>query len=77
MDGVAEVTGGRTLHLRYPGGEQTIEVDTGVRVTELVQGDRTLLVPGTVITVRAIRNPADTLTAVSIQAQKGGVKPLP
>ena len=77
VDGVAEVTGGRTLHLRYPGGEQTIEVDTGVRVWSLIQGDRTLLVPGAVVTVRAVRGPGNILAAVSIQAEKSGIKPLP
>ena len=77
VDGVAEVTNGRILQLRYPGGEQTIEVDRGVRVWGLVQGDRTLLVPGAVVTVRAVRGPGDILAAVSIQADKSGIKPLP
>ena len=77
VDGVAEVTGGRALHLRYPGGEQTIEVDKGVRVWSLTQGDRTLLVPGAEVTVRAVRGTGDILAAVSIQAEKGGIKPMP
>jgi hypothetical protein len=76
VDGVAEASGGRALHVRYPGGEQTIEVAPDVRVVELVVGDRSLLVPGAAVTVRATRT-GDALTAVSIQAEKDGVKPLP
>ncbi len=76
VDGVAEVTGGRTLHLRYAGGEQTIEVGPDVRVVGLLLGDRSLLVPGAAVTIRAART-GDALTAVSIQAEKDGVKPLP
>ncbi len=77
VDGVAEATGGRTLHLSYPGGEQTIQVDAGVPILSLTQGDRTLLVPGAAVTVRAVRGAGGILSSVSIQAQKGGVKPLP
>lgn len=76
VDGVAEASGGRDLHVRYPGGEQTIEVAPDVRVVELIVGDRSLLVPGAAVTIRATRN-AGELTAVSIQAEKDGVKPPP
>jgi hypothetical protein len=65
------------LHLRYDGGEQTIEVGPGVRVVELVQGDRSLLVPGAHVTVRGAAGPGDVVTAVSIEAEKNGVEPLP
>jgi hypothetical protein len=77
VDGVAGVADGRTLRLRYPGGEQVIEVAPDVRVVELVPGDRSLLVPGAAVTVRALRTADDHLTAVSVQAEKDGVKPLP
>ncbi len=77
VDGVAEAPDGRTLHLRYAGGEQSIEVGPGVRVVGLVPGDRSLLVPGAAVTVRAIPGAGDALTAVSVQAEKDGVKPLP
>ena len=76
VEGTAALGAGRSLHLRYPGGEQTIEVGPDVRVVELVPGDRTLLVPGAEVTVRATEA-AGTVTAVSIQAQRDGVKPLP
>jgi len=76
VDGIAEASGGRELRLRYPGGEQTIEVAPDVRVVELIVGDRSFLVPGATVTVRAIRD-GDVLTAVSVQAEKDGVKPPP
>ena len=77
VDGVADASDGRTLHLRYPGGEQTVQVGPDVRVVGLVAGDRSLLVPGAAVTVRAVPGAGDTLTAVSVQAEKDGVKPLP
>ncbi len=76
-DGVADVPDGRTLHLRYPGGEQTIEVGPGIRVVGLVPGDRSLLVPGAAVTVRAMVAADGTMTAMSVSAEKDGVKPLP
>ena len=76
VDGVAAAADGRSLHLRYKGGEQTILVGPGVRVVELIPGDRSLLVPGAAVTIRATRA-GDALTAVSLQAEKDGVKPLP
>ena len=77
VDGVATVADGRTLHLRYPGGEQEIEVAPDVRVVGLLPGDRSLLVPGAAVTVRATQGSDDRLTAVTVQAEKNGVKPLP
>ncbi len=77
VDGIASVADARTLRLRYPGGEQEIEVGPDVRVVGLLPGDRSLLAPGVAVTVRALRADDDRLTAVSIQAEKDGVKPLP
>ena len=76
-DGVAAAADGRTLHLRYPGGEQEIEVAPDVRVVGMLPGDRSLLVPGAAVTVRAMQGGDDSLTAISVQAEKNGVKPLP
>ena len=77
VDGIATAADGRTLRLRYPGGEQQIEVAPDVRVVGLLPGDRSLLVPGAAVTVRATQGDDDRLTAVSVQAEKNGVKPLP
>ena len=64
VDGIAEVSDGRVLKLRYPGGEQAIEVGPGIRVVGMVPGDRSLLVPGAAVTVRASRAADGALTAV-------------
>ena len=77
VNGVVRQEDGRVLHLQYPGGEQAVEVGPDVRVVGLIAGDRALLVPGAAVTVRAIVREDRTHTAVSIQAEKDGVKPLP
>ena len=76
VDGVAEATGGRSLRVRYPGGEQVLEVAPDVRVVEVLLADRSLLVPGAAVTVRAVRS-GTLLTAVAVQAEKDGIKPPP
>lgn len=81
VDGIVEASapdakGARILTLRYPGGEQAIEVALGTRVVGMVPGDRSLLVPGAAVTIRAAKNADGTLTAISVQAEKDGVKPL-
>ena len=77
VDGVAAASSGRSLRMRYAGGEQTIEVGPEVRVVGLVPGDVSLLVPGAAVTVRAMRGADGVVTAVAVQAEKDGVKPLP
>lgn len=77
VDGVAEAATSRLLRMRYPGGEQTIEVGPEVRVVGLVPGDASLLVPGAAVTIRALRAPDGALTAIAVQAEHDGVKPLP
>ncbi len=77
VDGVAEAPTGRILTMRYPGGEQRIEVGPDVRVVAFVAGDASLLKPGITVTVRATRAPDGTITAIAVQAEKDGVKPLP
>ena len=77
VDGVATASSGQSLRMRYPGGEQTIEVGPEVRVVGLVPGDASLLVQGATVTVRATRGTDGMITAVAVQAEKNGVKPLP
>jgi hypothetical protein len=77
VDGVAEVSGGRVLVMRYPGGEQRIEVGPDVRVVGLVPGDASLLKPGIAVTIRATKAPDGSITAIAVQAERDGVKPLP
>jgi hypothetical protein len=77
VDGIAAAADGGELKVKYAGGEQTIEVAPDVRVVALVPGDRSLLKPGAAVTIRAARAADGSLTALSIQAEKDGVKPLP
>ncbi len=81
VDGIAGITegdsrGGDVLTLKYPGGEQRIEVAPGTRVVKLIPGDDTLLKPGAAVTVVAGKSADGALTARIVQAEKDGVKPL-
>lgn len=76
VTGVASAPDGRVLTLTYPGGQQKIEVDPGVRIVGIIPGDRSLLKPGAAVLVLATRADNGTLTARSVQAEKDGVKPL-
>lgn len=77
VDGVAEAPSGPVLTLTYPGGAQTIDVAPGTRVVGVVPGDASLLVPGAAVTIRATRAPDGAVTAIAVQAEAAGVKPLP
>ena len=66
---------GRTLTLKYKGGEKKIIVPEDVPIVNIEAGDRSLLVVGAKVVVRARKNPDGSLTAVSISAGKNGVAP--
>jgi len=66
---------GRTLTLKYKGGEKKIIVPEDVPIVNIEAGDRSLLVVGTKVVVRARKNPDGSMTAVSISAGKNGVAP--
>jgi hypothetical protein len=74
--GIAAAPKGQVLTLKYPGGEQQIEVGPEARIVALVPGDRSLLKPGAAVVVRAVKAEDGKLTARSVQAEKDGVKPL-
>ncbi len=76
VDGVAGAADGRTLHLTYKGGEQSIDVAPGTRIVALVVADRAILVPGAAVLVLASRQPDGSLKATMVQGEKDGVKPL-
>jgi hypothetical protein len=50
---LAERSDGRTLHLKYKGGEQTIVVPAGAPVVTFKPSDRSLLVPGASVSMTA------------------------
>lgn len=66
---------GRTLTLKYKGGEKKIVVPEDVPIVNIEAGDRSLLVVGAKVVVRARKNPDGSMTAVSISAGKNGVVP--
>jgi hypothetical protein len=73
---VAAASSGTALILKYPGGEQTIDVAPGTRIVELIPGDRTLLKPGAAVFASAKPNADGAYVAQYLQAEKDGVKPL-
>jgi hypothetical protein len=74
---IASVSGvsGRTLTVRYAGGEQTITVPAGVPVVLFDVGDQTLLTPGAHVSVSATEAADGTLHAARIAVGKAGATP--
>jgi hypothetical protein len=62
---------GRQLHVRYPGGEQTIVVPQGAPIVSFRTSDRSLLVPGASVSMLA-REAGGGMTAERVNAGKGG-----
>jgi hypothetical protein len=70
-------TGGQELTLQYKGGAKTIIVPEATPVVTFAQGDKSLLVPGSAVTVSAQTAPDGTVTAVGISATgKDGTRPF-
>ena len=71
---VASTAQGRTLKLRYKGGEQTVTVAANAPVVTFKPGDRTLIVPGAKVVVTAqLRNGKPT--ALRALAGRNGFTP--
>jgi len=66
---------GRTLTLKYKGGEKKIVVPEDVPVVSIEAGDRSLLAAGVKVVVRARKNADGSLTANSVSAGKNGITP--
>ncbi|NCE85459.1 DUF5666 domain-containing protein [Pseudomonas sp. Q1] len=69
------VSNGRTLTVKYKGGEQKIVVPEGVPIVNLEPGDRSLLKAGMKVVLFATKGPDGTITAQAISAGKDGVTP--
>ncbi|MGZ0718108.1 DUF5666 domain-containing protein [Pseudomonas palleroniana] len=69
------VSNGRTLTVKYKGGEQKIVVPEGVPIVNLEPGDRSLLKAGVKVVLFAAKGPDGTITAQAISAGKDGVTP--
>lgn len=66
---------GRTITVKYKGGEQKVVIPDNMPVVNIEPGDRSLLVPGTHVMLFAEKNADGTLTARAISAGKNGVTP--
>lgn len=69
------VTDGRTITVRYKGGEQKIVVPQGAPVVRLAPGNKTDLVAGAHVFVLAHRNDDGSLSAMSISVGEHGLVP--
>lgn len=69
------VSNGRTLTVKYKGGEQKIVVPEDVPIVNLEPGDRSLLKPGVKVVMFAAKGADGTITAQAISAGKDGVTP--
>ena len=66
---------GRTLTLKYNGGEKKIIVPENVPIVRFEAAERTMLVAGAKVVVRARKEADGSLTAVSVIVGKNGVTP--
>ncbi|AKS05530.1 DUF5666 domain-containing protein [Pseudomonas trivialis] len=69
------VSNGRTLTVKYKGGEKKIVVPEGVPIVNLEPGDRSLLKAGVKVVLFAAQGADGTITAQAISAGKDGVTP--
>ncbi|WP_339414702.1 MULTISPECIES: DUF5666 domain-containing protein [unclassified Pseudomonas] len=69
------VSNGRTLTVKYKGGEKKIVVPEGVPIVNLEAGDRSLLKAGVKVVLFAAQGADGTVTAQAISAGKDGVTP--
>ena len=69
------ISHGRTLTVKYKGGEQKIVVPDDVPIVNLEPGDRSLLKPGVKVVLFAAQAADGTITAQAISAGKDGVTP--
>ncbi|WDZ96893.1 DUF5666 domain-containing protein [Herbaspirillum sp. WKF16] len=66
---------GRTLTLKYKDGEKKIVVPEDVPIVNIEAGERSMLVAGAKVVVRARKNPDGSMTAASVSVGKNGVTP--
>jgi hypothetical protein len=75
MIGELVTSNGRTITVKYKGGEKKVVVPDNVPVVNIEPGDRSLLVPGTHVVLFAEKDAAGALTARAISAGKNGITP--
>jgi hypothetical protein len=75
---VAEVAGnpdGRTLQLKYKGGDATVDVPAATPIVTPIPGDRSLLVVGKAVIAFGRQGADGKLTAGYLSVEKDGIKP--
>ncbi len=75
VDTIVGSVAGRTVKVKYPGGEKTIVVPEDVLVMRQEVGDKSLLKPGAHVSVVAGKTPDGGLTAVRIKVGQDGLVP--
>ncbi|MGV8920673.1 MAG: DUF5666 domain-containing protein [Pseudomonas sp.] len=66
---------GRTMTVKYKGGEQKVVVPDDVPIVNLVPGDRSLLKPGVKVVLFAQKDAQGNLTAQGVSAGENGITP--
>ncbi len=72
---VTKAPQGEVLHVTFKGGESEYSIGPGVPVLATAPGDISLLKPGAVVFVLALKHPDGSLTSNRLYAEKNGVKP--
>jgi hypothetical protein len=75
LTGIAAVTGGQTLKVKYKESESEFVVGAECQVFGYTTGDPALLKPGAAVFTVAQKAADGTLSASRVTAEKDGVKP--
>jgi hypothetical protein len=75
VDSDVAAVSGRTITIKYGGGEKTVTVPDGVPVVKLDAGDQSMLVKGAHVSVTAAETADGTLSATRIAVGRDGVTP--
>src|SRR5271169_3885990 len=72
---VTKASEGTVLHVTFTGGESEYSIGPDVPVLANAPGDISLLKPGAVVFVIALKKPDGSLTSARLYAEKDGIKP--
>jgi hypothetical protein len=75
VTGIAQVTGGQTIKVKYKGNESDFVAGPECQVFGYVSGDANLLKPGAAVFLVAQKKDDGTLNAARVTAEKDGIKP--
>lgn len=75
LSGMAKVSGGNQITLKYKDGAQTILVPEGTPIVTQVPADKSALKPGEYVFIGARQEADGSYTGLRVQASKDGVRP--